>query len=38
MKMNPDNVFMICLFLAWVLCAGEPDLMDALVSRLTACK
>ena len=29
--MNSDNVLLICLTMVIVLCAGEPDLLDAIV-------
>ena len=35
--MDSDSVFLVCIVLLIVLFAGEPDLMDAIVSSM-ACK
>lgn len=32
--MNEDAVFLVCATVLIILCAGEPDLIDALVHLL----
>lgn len=32
-----DSVFWICITLLVILCAGDPDLLGAIVTRVSAC-
>lgn len=31
-----DAVFYVCVLVLFVLCLGEPDLLDAIISRVSA--
>lgn len=33
--MNSDNVLIICITMVVLLCAGEPDLLDAIMKWIT---
>lgn len=35
--MGSDSVFWICVVVLTIFCAGEPDLLDAIIKRLMVC-